>query len=363
MEICCSLQSMANKIGPHGSLILVQIITASYVVLSKVIMVQGISSTVFLVYQFILATLFMGFLALIFERKKMPPLTKQILGGIFLLALIGVTIAQIMLATALYFISSTFESSVLNMIPAITFVLSLITRQEKLQLHTLWGIGKIFGTLLSISGALVLMFWRGGSLTEAAKSSSPNNFISIGMGMSVSTTTVGLVMVVIGVLAFSTWILMLEPMTRRYPAELSMTTIMFLFATLQTGIVAIILNREASQWQLKWDLELLNIVVGGALNSGLANFFVAWCAGLKGPVFVASFAPLGLLFTTILETIFLGQTMGTGSIFGSVMIIVGLYIYLLSKAQEEKYQILIEAGDLDDQMTSSLLQNNQIQQC
>ncbi|MCL7021851.1 hypothetical protein MKW94_028297 [Papaver nudicaule] len=361
MVICSSFQSLLHKIGPHGSLILGQIISASYIVLSKVIMVQGISSTVFLVYQFILATLFMGFLAFIFERKKMPPLTMQILGGIFLLALIGVTIAQIMLATALYFTSSTVESSVLNMIPAITFVLSLITRQEKLQLHTLWGIGKIIGTLLSISGALVLMFWRDGSLVETVKSSSPNDFI--GMGISVSTTTVGLVMVVIGVLAFSTWILMLEPMTRKYPAELSMTTIMFLFATLQTGIVAILLNREASQWQLKWDLELLNIVVGGALNSGLANFFVAWCAGLKGPVFVASFSPLGLLFTTILETIFLGQTMGTGSIFGSMMIVMGLYIYLWSKAQEEKYQILIEAGDLDDQMTSSLLQHNQIQQC
>ncbi|OVA11067.1 Drug/metabolite transporter [Macleaya cordata] len=268
-----------------------------------------------------------------------------------------------MLASALYFISSTIESSVLNMIPAITFILSLISRQEKLQLHTLWGCGKIFGTLLSISGALILMFWRDRSTPLPPSPSDLINFITTTTTTTNSYTNwaIGLFMVVVGVIAFSTWILMLEPMTKIYPAELSMTTIMFMFATLQTGLVAVILNREASQWQLKWDLELLNILVGGALNSGLANFFVAWCAGLKGPVFVASFSPLGLLFTTILETLFLGHTMGVGSIVGSIMIVVGLYIYLWSKAKEEQYQILMAAGgDLDDNQimsSSSLLQN------
>lgn len=124
---------------------------------------------------------------------------------------------------------------------------------------------------------------------------------------------------------------------------------MFFFATLQTSIIAAILSHKASKWQLKWDLELLNIFIGvstsrltiwssslehfnisliainsphtkiaqtclvqGALNSGLANFFLAICARLKGPVFVSSFSPLGLLFATILESIFLGHQLSTG---------------------------------------------------
>ncbi|PIA48541.1 hypothetical protein AQUCO_01400852v1 [Aquilegia coerulea] len=264
----------------------------------------------------------------------------NILWGIFLLAFVGVTFAQFMLSTALYFISSTIESSVLNMIPAITYILSLITRQEKLQLQTWWGNGKLFGTILSVSGALTLMFWHQSTVNVTVTDS--------------KNWAIGLVMVIVGVVAFSTWILMLEPMTKRYPAELSMTSIMFFFATLQTGVVAVILNHKTSQWQLKWDLELLNILVGGALNSGLANFFVAWCAGLKGPVFVASFSPLGLLFTTILDTLFLGQGMNAGSVIGSIVIVVGLYVYLWSKSKEEAQE---KVGDAKDEITSSLVHN------
>lgn len=51
----------------------------------------------------------------------------------------------------------------------------------------------------------------------------------------------------------------------------------------------------------------MHVWMQGALNSGLANFFVAWCAGLKGPVFVASFCPLGPLFATILEMALFGN--------------------------------------------------------
>ncbi|KAK9154963.1 hypothetical protein Sjap_002443 [Stephania japonica] len=341
-----SIKNTLSRIAPHGSLVLGQVITASYIVLSKVILVQGISSTVFLVYQFILATAFMGALAFVFERNKMPPLTFRILLGIFFLALIGVTLAQIMLATALYFISSTIESSVLNMIPAITYILSLISRQEKLELNTLWGVGKVFGTVVSVSGALTLMFWHGSTIrlnTISASSAASNNW------------GLGLFMVVVGVVAFSSWILMLEPMTKSFPAELSMTAIMFFFATLQTGIIAAALNHKASQWKLTWDLELLNIFVGGALNSGLANFFVAWCAGLKGPVFVASFSPLGLLFTTILEFLFLGHSLSSGSVVGSIMIVVGLYIYLWSKDKEEAFHSMNDCDDDDQNQITPLL--------
>ncbi|KAJ8615824.1 hypothetical protein MRB53_035196 [Persea americana] len=335
-----SLGNKAQKIAPHACLVLGQIITASYIVLSKVILVQGISSSVFLVYQFILATVFIAILSFIFERRKRPPLTKQILCWIFLLALIGVTLAQGMLAGALYFTSSTIESSVLNMIPAITYILSLISRQEKLEIHTSWGKGKIFGTLMSVSGALTLMLWHGSGAQV--------------MSTSMGNWLVGLVMVVVGVVAFSTWILMLEPVTKRYPAELSMTAIMFFFATLQTSVIAAILSHKASKWKLKWDLELLNIFIGGALNSGLANFFVAICARLKGPVFVSSFSPLGLLFATILESIFLGHQLSAGSIVGSIMIVVGLYIYLWSKSKEEAHHSINDR----DSITTSLISDH-----
>ncbi|KAJ8627863.1 hypothetical protein MRB53_021170 [Persea americana] len=80
---------------------------------------------------------------------------------------------------------------------------------------------------------------------------------------------------------------------------------MFSFAALQTSVLAAATSHEASQWQLKWDLELVNIIFGAVFNCGLANLFMTWCASVKGPIFVASFPPLGLVFTTIFETMFL----------------------------------------------------------
>lgn len=104
-----------------------------------------------------------------------------------------------MLAGALYFTSTTIESSVLNMIPAITYILSLMTGQEKLEIHTSWGKGKIFGTLFAVSGALTLMLWHDSGAQVV--STSMENWL------------VGLVMVVVGVVSFSAWILMLVSST------------------------------------------------------------------------------------------------------------------------------------------------------
>ena len=47
-----------------------------------------------------------------------------------------------------------------------------------------------------------------------------------------------------------------------------MNALMFLFASLQTSVLAAAASHEASQWQLKWDLELVNIVFGVSILLG-----------------------------------------------------------------------------------------------
>ncbi|KAK9141314.1 hypothetical protein Scep_010995 [Stephania cephalantha] len=322
----------ATKAGALVSMVAVQGITAGYFVLTNVILVNGMSSTVVLVYQYILATVFMGFLALIFERKNRPPLTLKIFFSIFLLAFFGITLAQNLMAGCLYFISSTVDTAVINMVPVFTYILSVITREEKLEINTLWGKGKLIGTLISVGGALTLMSWRGSSLLS---SSSMGHWI------------LGLAMVVLGVLAFSSWILMLRPMVRMYPAELSLTALMFLCAAFQTAILAAILSHNASDWTLKWNLELILIVFGGVLNSGIANLLYTWSASIKGPIFVAAFSPLTYVFTTILDVAFLGSSLYLGSVIGSIVIVVGLYMFLWSKFKEEE-----KSPAMEDQQTS-----------
>ncbi|KAG9447083.1 hypothetical protein H6P81_013211 [Aristolochia fimbriata] len=333
-----ALAGTATKMAPHASMVFVQLVTATYFVLSKVILVRGISSTVFLVYQFVIATLFMSAVAFIFERRTRPPITKSILGCVFFLALVGITLSQNLLAACLYYITSTIETAIFNMIPIFTYILSVIARQEDLELNTWWGRGKLFGTLLSVSGASTLVFWKGSPV--GLQSTSPGDW------------AIGLAMVVGGTLAFSSWILMLKPMARAFPSEFSLISLMLCCATLQQCVVAAIVSHKLSQWKLKWDLELVDILFGGALNSGLSNVLYTWCASLKGPVFVATFSPLTYAFAAVLETAFLGYTMHIGSVVGAVMIVVGLYIYLWSKAKEEAHLALQEEPDA---LSSSLI--------
>ncbi|KAL5979654.1 hypothetical protein ACLOJK_019565 [Asimina triloba] len=85
-------------------------------------------------------------------------------------------------------------------------------------------------------------------------------------------------------------------------------------------------------------------------NSGLACLIVAWCAALKGPLFIASFTPLCLVFTTVFETAFLGQVLRLSSIVGSIMVVSGLYVYLWSKSKQEAYNTT--------HLTTTLLSNH-----
>eukprot|EP00268_Persea_americana_P058032 TRINITY_DN69941_c0_g1_i1.p1 TRINITY_DN69941_c0_g1~~TRINITY_DN69941_c0_g1_i1.p1 ORF type:complete len:146 (-),score=24.87 TRINITY_DN69941_c0_g1_i1:94-531(-) len=142
-------------------------------------------------------------------------------------------------------------------------------------------------------------------------------------------------------------------MSRRYPAELSMTTMMYFFGTLQTCLLVAFVKINAYEWKLKWDLELLNIFFGGVVNSGIGIFIFSWCARVKGPLFVAVFAPLTLLFTAIVEVLFLGSTLTVGSIVGSLMIVGGLYVFLWSKYKEESDS----SGDAGSEISSPLLLN------
>ncbi|KAG9447086.1 hypothetical protein H6P81_013214 [Aristolochia fimbriata] len=336
MDSVC-LRRVGRKIAPYAYMILAQIIAASYAVLSKVIFTQGTSTVVFIVYQFSVATIFMAPLAYFVERKSRPPLTFSILCWVFLLALLGATLFQNLFSASLDYISSTTQSAILNLFPAFTYLLSVASRQEAPELNSLRGIGKLSGTIVSVLGAFTMIFWHG-------------NIVELARAKGISANgSIGFLFATVGILSLSTWLVLQEPTVRRYPAELSITAMMYFFGTIQTGVLAAVVSRDASEWKLNWDLELLNIIFGGVLNSGIGIFIFTWCARVKGPLFVAVFAPLTLLLTAIMEAVFLGETMTMGSIVGSLLIVGGLYLFLWAKSKEDDY---LEYGD---RVTSPLL--------
>ncbi|KAF9596548.1 hypothetical protein IFM89_012279 [Coptis chinensis] len=230
-----NVKSCAEKMAPYCFMVMTQLMSAICTILSKLIFTQGTSAIVFNVYQSIVASLFMALLAYFLERG---------------------TLGQSLTTSSLDYISSASQSAISNLFLAFTYIISIVSRQEKAELDTLRGIGKLLGTLISLSA-------------------------------------------------------------------------------LQTSVIAVFLCRNISNWKLKWDLELLDIFLGGVLNCGLGSYAYIWSARKKGPLFAAAFAPLYLLLTAVLQWVILGNSMNVGSTVGSVLIVGGLYLFLWSKSKEQ----------------------------
>lgn len=104
------------------------------------------------------------------------------------------TMFQNLFSASLDFISSTTQSAILNLFPAFTYLLSVAARQEAPELHRLRGLGKLLGTLLSVGGAFVMIFWQGNATTMVLTSS--------------AKWVIGCVLASLGVLSLSTWLVL-----------------------------------------------------------------------------------------------------------------------------------------------------------
>ncbi|KAJ9689389.1 hypothetical protein PVL29_014868 [Vitis rotundifolia] len=329
---------------PYLFLTLNELALSVFLVLVESLASSGISTLVIVVYEHVLATIVLSLLSFFFEKNNRPPITFKILCYAFLMGLLQVTLCQMLMTMALQYISSTYESIALNMVPTITFVLALIFHQEKVRFRSINGQAKIWGLGISLGGALALVLWKGPVVVKA--------MLSISFDTT-SDSVLGWIMTIVGVLATSFWNILVRHVIQIYPAEISLTAMMSFFGTIQTAIVAAFVV-SSSAWELQWDggLVLITLLLGGIVVTGLSYYVMTWSIGIKGPVFSASFNPLLVLFSFLLNTFVLGSSAHLGSIVGAVLVIVGLYLLLWAKAND------VEKKDMDvgDPTCSPLIQ-------
>lgn len=72
--------------------------------------------------------------------------------------------------------------------------------------------------------------------------------------------------------------------------------------------------------------------------SGLIIYIQLWCTEEKGPVFVTMYNPLSAILVALLAYFVFGQNLYFGSIVGGGVVIIGLYLLLWSKQDEQKLQ-------------------------
>ncbi|XP_057852567.2 WAT1-related protein At1g21890 [Cryptomeria japonica] len=334
-----------EKFTPYVGQFVIQLTYAGMNVIVRLALQDGLSHYAFVTYRQAIATLAILPFAYVIEREQRPKMTWFILLQIFLLAS-GITVSQNFYFQGVYYTSATFGSAALNLIPIITFVMATFVRLERFDIRTLRGKAKLAGTIVCVSGAMIMTFYKGPSFRMSSSSAhETSNPKSVNNNMAL-----GSILVYGGITAWSAWIAFQGPVIKRYPAYLSLTTLTCLFAAVQSGLVGIICERnKLTVWAIRSNIQLLSVLYSGIICSAIGFYVQAWCIQKKGPVFVGVFSPLCTISTAVLEFLLLHVSLYLGSLLGAFFIILGLYSALWGKAKDQQKTDEMPSGDKEAQ--------------
>ncbi|KAL5564002.1 hypothetical protein UlMin_033749 [Ulmus minor] len=342
-----------KEFKPAMLMVVVQCSFAGVNILYKLATSSGMNLTIIAAYRFIFATAFILPLALFIERKNRPKLTWMVLFQSFLCGLFGGTLAQNLYLKALALTSATFASAMTNLIPAITFILAICFRLERLNLGNLAGKAKVWGALMGIGGAMLLTCYKGREIDIWSTHVDLLRNYHVGQQPNVHVASshtetrdrvLGCLLAVGSCASYAFWLIIQAKMGEKYPCHYSTTALMASMASIQSIVFALCSEREWSQWKLGWNIRLLCVAYSGMVASGLMVTLISWCVHMKGPVYASVFNPLMLVIVAIIGSLVLNEKLHVGSVLAAVMIILGLYLVLWGKGKEMKKMNIIKVA-------------------
>ncbi|KAK6150572.1 hypothetical protein DH2020_015504 [Rehmannia glutinosa] len=253
-----------HEIKPMLLMILCQVASGGVNIFYKLAVADGMTIKILVVYRLIFATIFIAPIALFFERPAL---------------------ASNLYAESLVLTSATFAAAMANLNPALTLILSLIFRLERLDMRRSTGKAKVLGTLLGIGGAMVLTIYKGCNI--------------------------------------HLWSTHLNLLTHYKATKQYSPVQQNLFVGFLLALCSCISN---AAW----------LVLQGIIGSAMAIAIAAWGTYVRGPLYVSCFSPLALIFVAVLGSLIIDEKLHLGSIIGSVLIIMGLYMVLWGKSKEMK---------------------------
>ncbi|XP_075646413.1 WAT1-related protein At5g07050-like [Castanea sativa] len=328
------LSSFLESSKPYFAMISLQFGYAGMNIITKVSLNRGMSHYVLVVYRHAFATAVIAPFALYFERKAQPRITFKVFMQIFVLALLGPVIDQNFYYAGLKYTSPTFSCAMSNMLPAMTFVMAVIFRMEKLNLKKLRCQAKLLGTIVTVGGALLMTLYQGPVLGS--------NHIPPHKSYTTDTTETsrqnyfkGSMFLIIATLAWAGLFVLQAHALKTYKNhQLSLTSLMCFVGTLQAIAVTFVVEHKPSVWKIGLDMNLLAAAYAGIVTSSISYYVQGLVIKKKGPVFATAFSPLMLIVVACMGSFILKENFFLGSIIGSILIVMGLYSVLWGKHKE-----------------------------
>ncbi|KAK7379163.1 hypothetical protein VNO80_04616 [Phaseolus coccineus] len=329
---------MASGLVPLILMIVVQLIYAGMNITSKLALESGMNPLILVAYRQLFATVSIAPFAYWLEWKTLPRLTKPLMIRILLSSLTGVTGNQILFFVGLKFSTATIACALTNLLPAFTFILAVIFRQENLGIKKRSGLAKVSGTILCVSGALLLSFYHGKAI-GLGQSSIHWRYAEKMEGTAPSGSGnmfIGPLLLIGSTLIWALWFVIQTDISKKFPAPYTSTGLMCFLASFQCIIIALCFDHSASAWSLHDAIKLSSALYAGVLSTGLGYSLMSWAIERKGPLYVSVFTPLQLVLTAILSWALLREKLYVGTAIGSLLIVLGLYSVLWGKSEEVK---------------------------
>ncbi|XP_052169045.1 WAT1-related protein At5g64700-like [Oryza glaberrima] len=329
MDIVGAGTSPAAGWKAPASMVLVQLFNSGMILLSKVSISGGMFVFALLSYRSVFGAIFILPFALIFERGKWRDIDWSATGWIFFNAFIGYAVPMSLYYYGLKDTTPSYSVIFTNIIPLFTFVLSLVCRLETFKLRSKAGLLKIVGVLVSVGGTMLVSLYKGKSLHLW------NSILQHQKEQQTKSATNqlrGTIFLAGSSLTFACWYLVQSKVLKVYPYKYWSSMVTCLVGGFQTAFVGIILRRDKNAWKLGWDLNLVTVVYSGALATAGKYSLNSWAVAKRGPAYPPMFNPLSVIFTVVFDSILMGDDLTVGSLIGTAMVIVGLYLFLSVKA-------------------------------
>lgn len=327
------ISSLFQKWNPYLAMILLQFGYAGMNIITKLSLNGGMSHYVLVVYRHAFATVSIAPFALIIEWKTRPKMTFWILTQIFVLGLLGPVIDQNLYYAGLKYTSPTFSCAMSNILPAMTFVMAVLCRMEKIDIKKVRSQAKVAGTLVTVSGAMVMTLYKG-PLVDILRVHSSTVPTAAAAALSEKNWYKGSIFLIIATWSWAALFIIQAYTLKRYTAQLSLTTLICLFGTIQSIAVTFVMEHDLSKWKIGLDINLFAAAYAGIVTSSIAYYVQGLVINRKGPVFASAFSPLMMIIVAVMGAFILSEKIFLGGIIGAVLIVVGLYSVLWGKHKE-----------------------------